>query len=136
MNMEQRRAAFAKRFVAALERSGKSGLSDEKLSAQLALRGVSVGGQAIANWRHGRNLPKLEQFEGLADLLEMDVGELAFGRPRVGEARGVWARDEDRQLVDGFALLEDAEREVLLSLLRLLASRRGRPGPKKRRVKD
>ncbi len=136
MDMQQRRAAFAKRFADALERSGKAHLSDEKLAALLALRGLTVGGQAVANWRHGRNLPKLEQFEGLAELLEMDVGELAFGRVRVGEARGAWTRDEDRRLLDDFALLQQAEREVLLDLLRLLLSRGKRPGAQKRKPKD
>lgn len=130
--MQQRRTAFAKRFNAALQKGGKAGHSDGELVKLLARHGVAVTSQSVSNWRNARYLPKLEQMEGIARMLDVDPGELAFGKPRVGEVRATWGSGGDEQAVlDGLALLGDREREVLHSLIRLLGPRGPRPGRRK-----
>lgn len=132
MDKQQRRTAFAKRFNAALQTGGKAGLSDGELVKLLARHGVAVTSQSVSNWRNARYLPKLEQMEGIARMLDLDPGELAFGKPRVAEARAVWGSGGDEQSVlDELALLGDQEREVLRSLIRLLGPRGRRPGRRK-----
>ncbi len=134
--MQQRRTAFAKRFNAALQKGGKAELSDDDLVKLLARQGVGVSGVSVANWRNARHIPKLEQFEGIARMLNMDPGELAFGKPRTGETRAVYGHGGDEQSVaDSLALLDDQSREVLRSLIRLLGPRNPRPGRRKANTK-
>lgn len=74
-------------------------------------------------------MPKLEQMEGVARMLGMDPGELAFGRPRTAEARADYGEGApDQALVDGLTLLGEEEREVLRSLVRLLGPPARRAG--------
>lgn len=136
MDMQQRRTAFAKRFNAALEKGDKARLSNEDLAKLLARQGVGVTGQTVSNWRNARYMPKLEQMEGVARMLGMDAGELAFGKPRMAEIRAVYGKGVDEQaMLDGMALLGDQERKVLQSLIRLLGPREPRPGRRKATAK-
>jgi len=132
MDRQQRLMAFAKRFNAALEKRSKADLSNEELAKLLARQGVGVTGQTVSNWRNARYMPKLEQIEGIARMLGMDAGELAFGRPRTAEVRAAYGKGIDEQAVlDGLALLGDQERKVLHSLIRLLGPGGPRPGRRK-----
>lgn len=130
--MQQRRTAFAKRFNAALQKGGKAGRSDGELVKLLAREGVAVSSATVSNWRNGKHMPRLEQIEGIARMLGVDPGELAFGKPRTAEVRAPYGKDVDEQAVlDGLALLGKQEREVLRSLIRLLGPRGPRPGRRK-----
>jgi transcriptional regulator with XRE-family HTH domain len=138
MDRQDRRAGFAARFIAAVERSGNAGLSDEELSKLLARHRVSVSRVSVANWRNGRHLPKWDEMLGLAETLGVDPGELAFGSRsrRVKEpSASVYAPStEERQLLDGFTLLAAPQRALVLELIRLLqpGARGKRPGPVKK----
>lgn len=137
MNIEQRRAAFAKRLQGALQKSGKAGLSGEEIARLLARQGVAVTSQTVSNWRGGRTMPKLEQMEAVARMLRADPGELAFGKPRTAEPRAGYGQGGDEQsLLDGFSLLGDDEREALRGLIRLLGPKARRPGRRRAAVKD
>lgn len=128
--------AFAKRFNAALEKGGKAELSNEEIAKLLARQGVAVVGQTVSNWRNARHMPKLEQIEGIARMLQVDPGELAFGKPRTAESRAVYGREGDEQVVlDGLALLGKQEQEVLRNLIRLLGPHGPRPGRRKATTK-
>lgn len=136
MDRQQRLVAFAKRFNAALEKGDKAKLSNEELAKLLARQRVGVTGQTVSNWRNAKYMPRLEQIEGIAQMLGMDAGELAFGKPRTAEIRAVYGRGIDEQAVlDGLALLGDQERKVLQSLIRLLGPREPRPGRRKATAK-
>ncbi|MFT4198644.1 MAG: hypothetical protein QM601_12185 [Pseudoxanthomonas sp.] len=136
MDTAQRRLGFAKRFNAALQASGKARLSDGELLKLLGRHGVAVTTQTVSNWRNGKHMPKLEQIEGLASTLDMDPGELAFGKPRIGESRAVWRAEasDDRVLAEGLTLLEKDEWALVRDLVQLLNRRRtgARPGRRKR----
>lgn len=135
--MQQRRTAFAKRFNAALQKGGKARFSDGELVKLLARHGVAVTSQSVSNWRNAKYLPKLEQMEGLARMLNVDPGELAFGKPRTAEVRAVYGNVGDEQAVlEGLALLGDREREVLRNLIHLLGPRGPRPGRRKTGAKS
>lgn len=135
--MQQRRTAFAKRFNAALQKSGKAGLSDGELVKLLARQGVGVTSQTVSNWRNARYMPRLEQLEGVARMLNVDPCELAFGKPRTAEARAVYGGDgEEQSVLDGLALLGKQEQEVLRDLIRLLGPRQRRPGRRKATTKS
>jgi hypothetical protein len=137
MDMQQRRAAFSKRFNAALQKGGKAGLSDGSLVKLLAREGVGVSSASVANWRNAKHMPKLEQIEGVARMLGVDPGELAFGKPRTAEARAVYGGAGDEQAVlDGLTLLGEREREVLRDLIGLLGPRGPRPGRRKAGTKS
>lgn len=136
MDIQQRRTAFSERFNSALERQGKSQLSGEEIVKLLARQGVATTSQTVSNWRNGKYMPKLDQFEGVARMLGMDAGELAFGVPRAAEARATYGNQGDEQAVlDGWALLGEEEREVLLGLIRVLGSRGERPGRRRTAAK-
>ena len=79
--MDKRNAAFAKRLHAALERCRLLEKTDDELATLLARHRAAVSPQTVGNWRRGKHMPKLDQFVGLAGLLRMEPGELAFGRP-------------------------------------------------------
>ena len=136
--MEQRKLAFAKRFNAALERSGKAELSDGELVKRLARKGVVATSQTVSNWRNGKHFPKFEQIEGIARMLDTDPGDLAFGKARVAEPHAVWASGEsaDQAMVEELALLDEQEREALWTLIRLLRPRGSRPGRRKQARRD
>ncbi len=132
MDMQKRRRAFAKRFNSALQSSGKAELTDGELVKLLARQGVGVTSQTVANWRNAKHLPKIEQFEGLAEMLGVDAGELAFGKPRAAESAAVYrAADDEQALLEGIALLGDDARQVLRQLIALLGTRGARPGRRK-----
>jgi transcriptional regulator with XRE-family HTH domain len=137
MDMQQRRNGFAKRFNAALEKSGHAGLSDGDLVKLLARNGVAVTTQTVSNWRNAKHMPKLEQIEGLAGMLVIPPGELAFGTPRIAESKTTYRDAGERQLVEAFALLGEDERALVRELMRVLTNRAmqqgKRPGPRKRR---
>jgi len=139
MQTEQRRLAFAARFNAALQASGKDKLSDGDLLKLLGRNGVAVTTQTVSNWRNAKHLPKLEQIEGLAAMLEVSPGELAFGARGISEGKVVYRNDaaEERLLVEAFTLLGEDERALVRELVRVLTSRakqhEKRPGPRKRR---
>lgn len=132
MDMQKRRTAFSRRFNSALQSSGKAGLSDGELVKLLARQGVGVTSQSVSNWRNGRHLPKLEQFEGVAEMLGVDVGELAFGKPRAAESAAVYrAAGGEHALLEDIALLGDDERQVLRQLIALLGGRGSKSGRRK-----
>lgn len=132
MDMQQRRTAFSRRFNNALQKSGKAGLSDGEIVKLLARRGVSVTTQSVSNWRNAKYMPKLEQMEGVANMLGMDPGELAFGKPRAGETTAVYlAQSDEQSLLDGMALVGEDARGVLLQLITLLRPPTSRPGRRK-----
>lgn len=136
MDNQLRRTAFAKRLNAALHRGGKAELSNDELSRLLARHGVVVTGQTVSNWRNARHMPKLEQIEGVARLLGVDPGELAFGKPRTAEPRALYGSDgADRSVLDAIALLGEQEREALQTLIRLLGPRAPRSGRRKSSAK-
>jgi hypothetical protein len=136
MDMQQRRNGFAKRFNAALEKSGHAGLSDGEIVKLLARQRVVVSSVSVSNWRNAKYMPKFEQIEGIAQMLNVDPGELAFGKPRAAEARATYGSEGDEQTVlDGLALLGKQEREVLQSLIRLLGPHGIRPGRRKTTTK-
>ena len=134
MDNQQRKAAFAKRFNAALEASGHAALSDGDFVKLLARNSVATSPQTVSNWRNGKHFPKLEQIEGIARTLGVDAGYLAFGKPRVGEARSGWNAEagKDQAIVDGLAVLAPEARDVVQQLIRLLGPSERRPGPRKR----
>src|SRR5690606_17109131 len=136
MDNQQRKAAFAKRFNAALEASGNAVLSDGDLVKLLARHGVATSPQTVSNWRNGKHFPKLEQIEGIAKMLGVDVCYLAFGKEkqRLGEAQGNWnaAGAKDQAVLDALTVLEPKTREVVQQLIRLLGPSERRPGPRKR----
>lgn len=135
MDKQQRREAFAKRFIAALEHEHKAELSDGELVKRLARYGVSVTPATVGNWRNAKHVPKLDQLEGLARLLNMDPGELAFGGPRIAEPSKLYAGtdSQDQALLERIALLDAEERTVLNDLIGLLEARRVRPGRSRQR---
>ncbi|GGJ97868.1 hypothetical protein [Luteimonas terricola] len=137
MDIKHRRTAFAKRFNSALQKAGKDELSGEEVVKLLARQGVATTSQTVSNWRNAKYIPKLEQFEGIARMLGMDPGELAFGVPRTAETRASYGgKREEQSILDGLALLGDQEREVLLGLIRLLGSTRERPGRRRATAND
>ena len=79
MDIARRRQGFASRFNKALETSGRSGLSDGELLKLFGRHGIAVTTQTVSNWRNGKHMPRLEQIEGLAEALNMEAAELAFG---------------------------------------------------------
>lgn len=130
--MQQRRTAFSKRFNSALQKGGKAGLSDGEIVKLLARQGVAVTSQSVSNWRNAKHMPKLEQIEGVARMLGVDAGELAFGKPRAAEPAAVYrVQGEDQAMLDGMALLGDDAREVLRQLITVLGARESRPGRRK-----
>ncbi|KGM56420.1 hypothetical protein N799_04810 [Lysobacter arseniciresistens ZS79] len=132
MDMQQRRTAFSKRFNSALQKGGKAGLSDGEIVKLLARQGVAVTSQSVSNWRNAKHMPKLEQIEGVARMLGVDAGELAFGKPRAAEPMAVYhARNDDQAMLEGMALLGDDAREVLRQLIVVLGTRGPRPGRRK-----
>lgn len=132
MDKQQRRAAFAKRFNAALSKGGKAGRSDGELVKLLAREGVAVSSVSVSNWRNGKYMPRLDQIEGIARMLGVEAGELAFGQPRTAEIRAPYGKDGDEQaFLDDLALLGKQEREAVRNLIRLLGPRGARPGPRK-----
>jgi transcriptional regulator with XRE-family HTH domain len=137
METDRRRRAFATRLNAALQASGKDGLSDGDLVKLLARNGVAVTTQTVSNWRNAKHMPKLEQIEGLAGMLVIPPGELAFGTPRIAESKTTYRDAGERQLVEAFALLGEDERALVRELMRVLTNRAmqqgKRPGPRKRR---
>ena len=140
MENDRRRQGFANRFNAALAASGKASLSDGSLVQLLARKGVAVTPVTVANWRNGKHMPKLEQIGGIAEMLGIDPGQLAFGaRQRVAEGTAAYRSGdaEQRDLVESFALLGEDERGVVRELIRVLSVRAirpdKRPGPRKRR---
>ncbi|WP_330948281.1 hypothetical protein [Thermomonas sp. LB-4] len=136
MDKQQRREAFAKRFIAALEREQKAELSDGELVKRLARHGVSVTPATVGNWRNAKHMPKLEQMEGVARLLNMDPGALAFGGPRISEPPKLYAAADSQAhaLIERIALLDAKERAVLTDLVALLESRRVRAPGKRRKT--
>ncbi|WP_440976340.1 helix-turn-helix domain-containing protein [Pseudoxanthomonas winnipegensis] len=137
MDIARRRQGFASRFNKALETSGRSGLSDGELLKLFGRHGIAVTTQTVSNWRNGKHMPRLEQIEGLAEALNMEAAELAFGgkggKLRVQEPRAAWHANspEERTLVEGLALLEPEEKALVQELVRVLgqrhaAKRRGR----------
>lgn len=132
----QRRMAFAKRFNAALQKEGKDGRSDGELVKLLARERVVVTSATVSNWRNAKHMPRLDQMEGIARMLDMDPGELAFGKPRTAEPRATYdSRSGEQAAIDGLALLGEEEREVLQHLIRLLGPRGRRPGRRKANTK-
>lgn len=138
MDKQQRKTGFARRFNAALEKGGKATFSDGELVKLLARKGVVTSSQSVSNWRNGKHMPKLDQIEGIAQMLGVDPGELAFGKPRIGESRGAWrsGSDGDQAMAEALTLLGEQEREVLRTLIRMLGSRGSRPGRRKRARQD
>ena len=140
MEKDRRRQDFANRFNVALAATGKTSLSDGSLVQLLARKGVAVTPVTVSNWRNGKHMPKLEQIEGIAEILGIDPGQLAFGaRQRVAEGTAAYRSGdaEQRDLVESFALLGEDERGVVRELIRVLSVRAirpdKRPGPRKRR---
>ena len=137
MENDRRRRAFATRFNAALKGSGKADLSDGDLVRVFARKGVAVTTQTVSNWRNGKHMPKLDQIEGLAETLGVPPGHLAFGAERVADRKEGYraGNDEEKSLVEAFALLGAEERGLVLDLLRVLTAkalrREKRPGPRK-----
>ena len=134
MDKQHRLAAFAKRFTAALDRSGLGTASDGDLVKRLARQGVSVTSVTVSNWRSGKHMPnRLEHFEAAARMLGMEPGELAFGKPRIAESQAAWVTSAgDRAVLDDLALLGAEEREALAVLIRLLRPRGKRPGRRRK----
>lgn len=129
MDMQARRAAFAERFNKALQKSGMGEMSGEELSKLLARRRVVVTGHTVTNWRNAKYMPRLEQFEGIAQMVGVDAGELAFGKPRAAESRaGYGQASEEQSVLDGWALLAEPEREALLQLIKVMGRKKNRPG--------
>lgn len=136
MDKQQRRAAFAKRFNSALSKGEKAGRSDGELVKLLAREGVAVSSASVSNWRNGKYMPKLDQIEGIARMLGVDAGELAFGQSRTAEIRASYGKDGDEQaLLEDLALLGKQEREAVRNLIRLLGPRGTRPGRRKATAK-
>ena len=139
MDAERRKQAFAARFNAALQKGDKAVRSDGDLVKLLARQGVAVSSVSVSNWRNGKHMPKLEQMEGLAAMLGVDPGELAFGPQRIGETKTVYREGnaEERAVAESFALLGEQERALVRELIRVLTGKAGqpdkRPGPRKRR---
>lgn len=139
MDAERRKQAFATRFNAALRASGKADHSDGSLVQLLARKSVATTTQTVSNWRNGKHMPKLEQMEGLAAMLGVDPGALAFGNQRVGEPKTAYREGdaEERVLAESFALLGEEERALVRELIRVLTGKAAqpdkRPGPRKRR---
>ena len=138
MDSERRRLDFATRLQSALRRSAKDTLSDGDLVKLLARNGVGVTSQTVSNWRNGKHFPKLEQLPGLAETIDADPCELAFGKPttRVAEKRAVWrAGSTDEQLlVSNYALLGEEQQALVRELIRVLSlpGKNGkRPGRRK-----
>jgi transcriptional regulator with XRE-family HTH domain len=133
MDKDRHRNEFARRFRASIARSGKSELSDGELAKQFGRNGVVVTTQTISNWRNGKHMPKLEQLPGLARSLRTDAAELAFGPATSRVAEPDLARyasnDEEREVVEGYVLLNDRQRALVLDLIRLLTQ----PGKSGRR---
>lgn len=142
--MDKRTAAFARRLCAALDNRGLSGNSDGELAKLLARHHVAVSPQTISNWRNGKHLPKLQQFPGLAAMLRVDPGELAFGKTSsaVAEQRGAWhaaSAPDESEIVDGYVLLDESRRALVRELIRLLSQpgKSGkRPGRRKMAATD
>ena len=136
MDKQQRREAFARRFIAALEREHKAELSDGELVKRLARYGVGVTAATVGNWRNAKHMPKLEQMEGVARLLNMDPGALAFGGARISEPPKLYAAADSQAhaLIERIALLDAKERAVLTDLVALLESRRVRAAGKRRKT--
>jgi len=124
--MDKRTAAFARRLHTALENRGFLESSGGELAKLLARHHVAVSPQTISNWRNGKHLPKLQQFPGLATLLRVDPGELAFGKTNrtIAEQRGAWhveSSPDESEIVEAYALLEDSRRALVRELIRLLS---------------
>jgi transcriptional regulator with XRE-family HTH domain len=142
--MDKRTTAFARRLHIALESRRLLGNSDGELAKLLARHHVAVSPQTISNWRNGKHMPKLQQFQGLAALLKVDPGELAFGKPgrAAGEQRGAWHADsspDETEIVEAYALLDDSRRTLVRELIRLLSlpGKSGkRPGRRKSTIAD
>lgn len=136
MEKDRRRQAFAARFNAALKATGRAGFSDSGLVQLLARKGVGVTSATVSNWRNGKHMPKLDQIEGMAAMLEMDPGDLAFGTFRIAEPKTAYFGADERMLIDAFALLGEEERTLIRGLIRVLTARamqqEKRPGPRKR----
>jgi transcriptional regulator with XRE-family HTH domain len=139
MDADRRRQAFASRFNAALEKGKKAVRSDGDIVKLLAREGVATTTQTVSNWRNGKHMPKLEQIEGLAAMLGVDPGELAFGNRHLGEPKIAYREGnaEERALAESFALLGEQERALVRELIRVLTGKatqpEKRPGPRKRR---
>lgn len=129
MDMQARRTAFAERFNEALRKGGKGEMSGEELSKLLARTGVAVTGHTVTNWRNAKYMPRFEQFEGIAQMLGVDAGELAFGTPHAAEPRaGYGPRSEEQSILDAWALLGEAERDALRQLIQVMIRKEKRPG--------
>jgi len=123
--MDKRNAAFAKRLHVALERCRLLDKSDGDLATLLVRHRVVVSPQTVGNWRRGRHLPKLDQFVGLAGMLRMEPGELAFGRLGVAVAEqreGDAAFAEEDAVVQAYALLDERRRALVRELIGLLSA--------------
>lgn len=134
MDIQQHKIGFAKRFRAALERRNLQDQTDGALVRLMARVGLAVSDKTVGNWRNAKHMPTVYQVQALAKWLDIDAGDLAFGKPRIGEARGSWAQAASTQIEsDELALLGAEERTAVMVVVRLLAERRARPGRKKQR---
>jgi transcriptional regulator with XRE-family HTH domain len=120
--MKKEQEAFAARLRAGLKAAGVEA-SPKQLEMLLArYGGTPVTPQAISGWLNGRHLPKPDNIQALARMVNMPPHELQFG-PRsrgVREARAAWPdhlSGIDRLTFEEFLLLPERRRKLVRELI-------------------
>ena len=104
-------------------RDSRDALSDAALARELSLRsGIGLSGQAIWNWKHAKNWPKVPHLKALAEYLRIDPAELMFGDNngkgvKDGPAQYNALTLQDRHAIDRYAALTAPKRRAIRELI-------------------
>lgn len=118
---------FAERLNRLLRESRES-VSDATLARELSVRsGIALSGQAVWNWKHAKNWPKVPHLKALAEYLRMEPADLLFGAKPGGRSSIKELQEQynalslkDRHAIDKYAALNAKKRKLVRELIDVL----------------